>query len=68
MKVRALPAPEVASIPAAALTAFAHDRDRQRALGAGFQLHVAKPADADALAATVSELRRLGVSGRRSAV
>jgi signal transduction histidine kinase/ActR/RegA family two-component response regulator len=65
-KVRALDKPEVASIPAAALTAFARDQDKQLAIGAGFQLHVPKPADAQALAAAVAQLRRLAVSGNRS--
>jgi len=30
-------------IPAVALTAYATDDDRERALSAGFQMHVAKP-------------------------
>jgi PAS domain S-box-containing protein len=33
------------SIPAIALTAFARNEDRERALNAGYQLHVAKPFD-----------------------
>jgi signal transduction histidine kinase/CheY-like chemotaxis protein len=66
-KVRAFEAPEIASIPAAALTAFSRPQDRHRALGAGFQLHVAKPADAQAIGDAVVRLRALCVSAGRSA-
>ena len=48
--------------PAAALTAFARDEDRQQALDAGFQLHLAKPIDADSLVAAVASLGKLSVS------
>ena len=54
-KVRALSAP-AAAIPAAALTAFVRDEDREQALGAGFQVHLAKPIDPHALVATVARL------------
>jgi PAS domain S-box-containing protein len=43
-------------VPAAALTAFARSEDRTRALHAGYQTHVAKPFDAEELAATVAAL------------
>jgi signal transduction histidine kinase/ActR/RegA family two-component response regulator len=52
--VRALDA--TASIPAAALTALAREEDRQHALDAGFQLHLAKPIDGRALVAAVASL------------
>ena len=55
-RVRALCPPATASIPAAALTAFARDDDRQRARQAGFQLHLSKPVDAAALVAAVATL------------
>ena len=55
-RVRALNSPEVASIPAAALTAFARKEDRQQALQAGFQLHLAKPIDAKTLISAVATL------------
>lgn len=42
--------------PAAALTAFARDEDRQRCLLAGFQRHLAKPFDAFALFSTIANL------------
>ena len=57
-KLRALDAPSIAAIPAAALTAFARNEDRQQALEAGFQLHLAKPIDADALVSAVATLGR----------
>jgi len=44
------------SIPAAALTALARDEDRERALRAGFQLHLAKPIDGSAVVAAVAML------------
>src|SRR5690606_22325212 len=42
--------------PAAALTALAGEEDRRRALDAGFQLHLAKPVDADRLATAIGTL------------
>jgi CheY-like chemotaxis protein len=48
-------------IPAAALTAYARPEDRDAALRAGFQLHVAKPVQPAELAAVVSSL-----AGRKS--
>ena len=57
-RVRALSAPGAASIPAAALTAFARDEDRQQALNAGFQLHLPKPVDGSSLVAAVATLGR----------
>ncbi|HVW29245.1 MAG TPA: CheR family methyltransferase [Polyangiaceae bacterium] len=55
-KVRRLDPDRGGRVPAAALTALASDEDRQRAMRAGFQLHVAKPVDAARLAAVVSML------------
>jgi len=49
------PAP-IASIPAAALTAFARNEDRLEALRAGFQLHLAKPIDGHSLVTAVARL------------
>jgi CheY-like chemotaxis protein len=54
-KVRALNA-RAATIPAAAMTALARDEDRQRALSAGFQTHLAKPIESDSLIAAVANL------------
>jgi signal transduction histidine kinase/ActR/RegA family two-component response regulator len=56
-RVRALDARH-ASMPAAALTALARDEDRERALSAGFQMHLAKPIDGHSLIAAVVNLRR----------
>jgi signal transduction histidine kinase/CheY-like chemotaxis protein len=56
-RIRALAPPAVASIPAAALTAFAREEDRELALNAGFQMHLAKPIDASALVAAVATLK-----------
>ncbi|MBE7211258.1 MAG: response regulator [Gluconacetobacter diazotrophicus] len=55
-KVRALPAGEGGSTPAAALTAYARMEDRTRALRAGFQMHVPKPVDPAELVAVVANL------------
>jgi signal transduction histidine kinase len=56
-RVRALSAPGIAAIPAAALTAFAREEDRAHALRAGFQMHLAKPIDSSALIAAVATLK-----------
>ena len=42
-RVRKLPRERGGETPAAALTAYARDEDRQQALAAGFQMHIAKP-------------------------
>ena len=46
------------SIPAIALTAFSRNEDRQRALVAGFNAHLAKPVEAAQLIRAVLELAR----------
>jgi signal transduction histidine kinase/CheY-like chemotaxis protein len=58
-RVRALGAEGAAAVPAAALTAFGRDEDRQRALDAGFQLHLVKPIDGSSLVAAVAALRTM---------
>jgi signal transduction histidine kinase/CheY-like chemotaxis protein len=60
-RVRALD-PKFASMPAAALTALAREEDRDRALSAGFQMHLAKPIDGHSLIAAVASLRRRQLS------
>ncbi len=47
-----------AQIPALALTAYAREEDRRRALEAGFQTYVAKPVEPDTLVRMVAELAR----------
>jgi PAS domain S-box-containing protein len=55
-RVRALGAASGGSLPAAALTAYAREQDRERALAAGFQTHIAKPVEPRTLTATVARL------------
>jgi len=45
-----------ARVVAAALTAYAGEEDRRRALAAGFQMHLAKPVEPAELVATVAKL------------
>jgi PAS domain S-box-containing protein len=45
-------------LPAIALTAYAGEADRQRALAAGFQHHLPKPVAAEALVAAIASLHR----------
>ena len=54
-RVRATPS-RAATVPAAALTAYAREQDRQVALQAGFQMHLTKPIDAHSLVAAVASL------------
>ncbi|HEY5619089.1 MAG TPA: CHASE domain-containing protein [Vicinamibacterales bacterium] len=54
-QVRAMPGMH-GRIPAIALTALAHDADRERAADAGFQMHLAKPVE---LATLEAELLKL---------
>jgi PAS domain S-box-containing protein len=46
----------MANVPAAAVSAYTRDEDRARALAAGYQRHISKPADPADLAAAVAEL------------
>jgi PAS domain S-box-containing protein len=55
-KVRALHDSRVRNIPAIALTAYARNDDRQRALLAGFQMHVSKPVEPRELIAGIASL------------
>jgi CheY-like chemotaxis protein len=50
-------------IPIAALTALASEEDRRKALESGFQMHLAKPIDADRLAGAVATLAALPAQG-----
>jgi CheY-like chemotaxis protein len=56
-QVRARPAGAGGHTPAIALTALAGPGDREHALGAGFQLHLAKPIDPGELVLAVATLR-----------
>jgi signal transduction histidine kinase/ActR/RegA family two-component response regulator len=55
-RVRAMEREHGGRIPAVALTAYASEEDRDRALAAGFSLHVSKPVSPGALARAVREL------------
>ncbi len=58
-RVRSLPPSEGGNVPAAALTAYARAEDRNKALGAGFMMHVPKPIDPSELISVVGSLARL---------
>jgi PAS domain S-box-containing protein len=55
-KVRSVTADRGGDAPAIALTAYAREEDRQRALEAGYQLHIAKPFDPRAVVKAVAQL------------
>ena len=61
-KVRKLNPDQGGKIPAVALTAYAREEDRIRALLAGFQMHVVKPVNPDELLAVMASLT--GRTGR----
>jgi PAS domain S-box-containing protein len=44
------------SIPAIAVTGYAQEEDRRRALNAGFQVHITKPFDVDEIVAKIARL------------
>lgn len=56
--VRQLSEDEGGNSPAIALTAFARSEDRQRAMLAGFDMHIAKPVEPAELIAVVARLAR----------
>lgn len=55
-RIRADASPEIASVPAVAVTAYARDIDRLGALAAGYQFHLPKPVAATDLVETVGFL------------
>jgi PAS domain S-box-containing protein len=57
-RVRALAPERGGATPALALTAYARDEDRLRALSAGFQEHLAKPVNAEELVLMLGTLAR----------
>jgi CheY-like chemotaxis protein len=59
-ELRGRPAHRGGRIPAAALTAYARPVDAERALAAGFQVHVAKPVEPGDLAALIARLAGRG--------
>ena len=65
-KLRARGPAHGGNVPALALTALAGEEDRQRALQAGFQMHVAKPVDVARLTQAVVDLSQQPGSGSRA--
>ena len=57
-KIRSLPPERGGNIPAAALTAYVTEKDRHKALSAGYQIHIPKPVDPTAIAAAVAEIKK----------
>jgi signal transduction histidine kinase/ActR/RegA family two-component response regulator len=55
-EIRAMPSARLSAIPAAAVTAHAREDERDRALAAGFQMHLAKPVQPAVLARAVAAL------------
>ncbi len=55
-KIRSLPKELGGRVPAVALTAYARDQDRKRALNAGYQLHLTKPIEVAELSASLTQL------------
>jgi PAS domain S-box-containing protein len=55
-KVRALPPEQGGLVPAIALTGYATRKDRELALAAGYQLHLAKPVEPEELITAIASL------------
>ncbi|HSL56156.1 MAG TPA: ATP-binding protein, partial [Pyrinomonadaceae bacterium] len=55
-KLRSRPVEKGGATPAIALTGYASRKDRERALGSGYQQHMAKPIEQAELMATIAEL------------
>ena len=64
-EIRSWPSDQGIVVPAVALTAHARPEDRDRALAAGFQVHLSKPVEPRALLEAVA---RLAVGGRGTAI
>jgi len=64
-KLRGLGAENGGNIPAIALTAMARPEDSERALSAGFQMHISKPVEIEELSIAIAELadRNTGSNG-----
>jgi PAS domain S-box-containing protein len=58
-KIRALPPEQGGQVPAIALTAYVREEDSQKALDSGFQRHLSKPIEPDAIARAVAHLVQL---------
>jgi CheY-like chemotaxis protein len=64
--IRAMPKEKLRRLPAIAVTAYANAEDRVRALVAGYQNHIPKPVDANALAAAIAQLVSRENSSKRA--
>ena len=60
--IREMPADRGGEVPAIALTAYAREEDRIRALNAGFQIHLAKPVEPAGLTSAIAHLAREGAA------
>jgi signal transduction histidine kinase/ActR/RegA family two-component response regulator len=67
-RIRSSTGKKLASLPAAAVTAHARHDERQRALAAGFHMHVAKPVEPFELVRTVNRLVHDRRRSRRSGI
>jgi CheY-like chemotaxis protein len=56
--------PALRGVPLVAVTGYAQDNDRQRALGSGFTEHLAKPLDPDRVLECIERLRPATGRGR----
>jgi PAS domain S-box-containing protein len=63
-RIRALPEEKGGQIPALALSAFATNESKQRALDAGFDYYCTKPFEPDQLTKDILNLQRLKTSGQ----
>ena len=57
-RVRSLENGDYQSIPAVAITAYAKEEDRKRALSSGFQIYLAKPVELAELVSVVARAAR----------
>lgn len=57
-KIRLLETNEAESIPAVAITAYAKEEDREKALSSGFQIYLAKPVELTELISVVARAAR----------
>ncbi|MDQ2870970.1 MAG: response regulator [Acidobacteriota bacterium] len=64
--VRAMPLESGGAVPALAVTAYAREEDRLRALSCGFQGHVAKPIDPDELVRQIARVWKTASARRPS--
>ena len=65
-QVRSLPPERGGNVRAVALTAYAREQDRQLAIEAGYELHLAKPIEVAQLSASVAHLIHNGHGSSRS--